>query len=242
MDIQCIENITFTRARSRGGNMEDICLDLYRPVQRASVPRPALLLFHGGGFTTGNDKRQNYIVTIARHFAARGCVCASFDYRIREDPEADWPGTLADVLSDTRAALAWARANLSVYDADPFRMALVGGSAGGIAANNLVHHPARPVSAADGVLAVVNLWGSPPPEMRAFEQVNTLCPPNLIIHGTADELLPYAHSRDFCAELHRAGVPVALLTLEGAPHTAILELPALVLGSMEGFLRQNGVL
>jgi len=43
-------------------------------------------------------------------------------------------------------------------------------------------------------------------------------PPNLILHGTHDALVPYAQSVQFAAELKAKGVPVWLQTLPGAGH------------------------
>ena len=239
MAIHWIENVVFARAVNEKGLEEDLKLDLYLPPRDRSRLRPGVLLFHGGGFALGNDKRQGYILALARALAERGYVCASFDYRIRANPAQDWPGTLRDAVRDARAALDWARSNLGVYRADSENLVLLGGSAGAVLINNLVHNPRQPVTTpADGVRGIVNLWGSPPPQMRSFATVNAACPPNLVVHGTADELVPYALSEQLVAELHAAGVQAALLSLPGAAHTAILQQPELVTGTIVGVLKQ----
>lgn len=43
-------------------------------------------------------------------------------------------------------------------------------------------------------------------------------PPTLLIHGTADELVPHSHSLNMQAALERAGVRNAMILLEGAAH------------------------
>lgn len=43
-------------------------------------------------------------------------------------------------------------------------------------------------------------------------------PPVLLIHGTADELVPHSHSERMHAALEQAGVTSELILLEGAPH------------------------
>jgi acetyl esterase/lipase len=43
-------------------------------------------------------------------------------------------------------------------------------------------------------------------------------PPFLLVHGTADWLVPYAQSEQLAAELTAAGVPVTLVPIEGAEH------------------------
>jgi dipeptidyl aminopeptidase/acylaminoacyl peptidase len=57
--------------------------------------------------------------------------------------------------------------------------------------------------------------------MRLFTSVNSNCPPTLLVHGTADALVPYGLSQSFARELQEAGVFTRLLTLQDAPHTAI---------------------
>ncbi|MFD8142906.1 alpha/beta hydrolase fold domain-containing protein [Streptomyces sp. NPDC059708] len=43
-------------------------------------------------------------------------------------------------------------------------------------------------------------------------------PPFLLVHGTADQLLPYSQSEDFAAALQEAGGEVTLRPVEGADH------------------------
>jgi acetyl esterase/lipase len=60
-----------------------------------------------------------------QELAARGCVCFSMDYRL--SPRATFPEHLVDV----KRALTWVRANARAWGADPDRVVLSGGSAGG---------------------------------------------------------------------------------------------------------------
>lgn len=43
-------------------------------------------------------------------------------------------------------------------------------------------------------------------------------PPTLIVHGDADQLVPYASGKSMYDALRAQGVTAELLTLEGAPH------------------------
>ena len=46
-------------------------------------------------------------------------------------------------------------------------------------------------------------------------------PPFLLVHGTADELVPVEHSRRMAATLRRAGTPATVLELPGTPHAYV---------------------
>jgi acetyl esterase/lipase len=48
--------------------------------------------------------------------------------------------------------------------------------------------------------------------------VSPSAPPFLLIHGDADESVPFAQSETMMAALERAGVPVRLVPVPGAPH------------------------
>jgi acetyl esterase/lipase len=69
------------------------------------------------------------------------------------------------------------------------------------------------------------LFGAVPGERPELEKsaspvtfVSKDDPPFLIIHGTADTLVPYAQSTEFAAALKRAGVEVVLQPVPGAGH------------------------
>ncbi len=73
--------------------------------------------------------------------------------------------------------------------------------------------------------------------MRLFERIHPDGPPTLLIHGTADALVPYQCSQDLLAELKAAGVEAVLLTLEGAPHTPVMHMDEIIAAITE-FLRR----
>jgi len=84
--------------------------------------RPAVVFVHGGGWTGGDPY---FHIGHANLLAARGFVTATISYRVY--PEARWPQPLEDV----KAAIRWLRANAHRVGADPDRIAVAGGSAGG---------------------------------------------------------------------------------------------------------------
>lgn len=109
----------------------------YVPLAHAwSDPQPALLYFHGGGFTIGSIETHD---SLCRRLAqAAGCHVYSVDYRLA--PEHRFPAA----VDDAWAALDWLRDQAPVLGADPKRLAVGGDSAGGtLAAATAIHAASR---------------------------------------------------------------------------------------------------
>lgn len=95
-------------------------------------PRPALLYFHGGGFTIGSIDTHD---RVCRMLAAGGdCLVFSVDYRLA--PEHRFPSAQDDAFE----SLAWLRNEAVALGVDPARIAVGGDSAGGtLAAAAAIH-------------------------------------------------------------------------------------------------------
>jgi len=216
--VSISEHVPFRQAVNVKGAVDALTMDVYQPAGDAEDRRPAILWIHGGGFRPGNDKRQKYIVTMATEFAKRGYVCFAPDYRVRAEIGPDRLPALKDALEDCREALGWVRSHAAEYRVDPARVAVGGGSAGGMVAVNLAALEGTPSGASKGVFALVDLWGSPAPALKVAG-VGPNFPPTIIVHGTADELVPFGQSEQLAAELKAHGVPHELRAIPGAPHT-----------------------
>ncbi|WP_028225058.1 alpha/beta hydrolase [Paraburkholderia ferrariae] len=97
---------------------------LYCPTQpHWAEPLPALVYFHGGGFTLGSVDTHD---ALCRMFARDArCAVLSVDYRLA--PEHRFPTAVHDAFD----AYAWLHAHASDYAIDPARLAVGGDSAGG---------------------------------------------------------------------------------------------------------------
>jgi len=85
-------------------------------------PRPALLYFHGGGFTIGSVETHD---RVCRMLALGGdCLVFSVDYRLA--PEHRFPSAQDDAFD----SLAWLRNESTAFGVDPARIAVGGDSAG----------------------------------------------------------------------------------------------------------------
>ena len=101
----------------------DIAVRVYHPIKPVADPPPALLFFHGSGWTIAN-------IAIAdaphRMLANRtGCVVVAANYQ--KAPENPFPIP----LDDCTAAFEWTEANADRLHIDPSRIGVGGDSAGG---------------------------------------------------------------------------------------------------------------
>lgn len=91
---------------------------------KATDQRPALVLFHGGGWTGGTATQFN---DQAAYLAKRGLVCAQVEYRLVKDV----PGPPTNCVRDAKSAMRWVRSHAAELGIDPQRIGAGGGSAGG---------------------------------------------------------------------------------------------------------------
>lgn len=99
---------------------DTIKLDVYSP--QTPVNAAALLLIHGGGWTTG-DRRQ--LAQMANRMAESGYVCFVPQYRL--SGQAKYPAAAQDIQS----ALNWITENAGHYNIRPEKIIAAGFSAGG---------------------------------------------------------------------------------------------------------------
>lgn len=216
------KDILFGEMANFEGKTEKLLLDVYSPEGDVQAERPVILWIHGGGFRYGNDKSQGYIVKMATEFAKRGYVGVSINYRVRNNPRDDKTGTMSDALEDAMLALDWIRNNAVKLKIDQSKIIVGGGSAGGMLAVNLCYKDNTVSEKWDksGIVGLVNLWGSPD-DSYTVSKVDPKDPPTIIVHGTADELVPYANSERLANELKRNNVKHELVTIPGAGHTPV---------------------
>ncbi len=103
-------------------NRGPIALRLYRPLE-GSTPSPALVYFHGGGWTIGD--LDTHDVLCRQLCLAAGVTVLAVDYRL--GPEHRFPAAIDDAL----AAVRWVQHEAASLGIDGSRIALGGDSAGG---------------------------------------------------------------------------------------------------------------
>ena len=183
-----------------------LALDAY--VQPDGRTRPLVVVIHGGGFTSGS--RVAFVGQLLETLTDAGFNWVSVDYRL---DGLEQPG---DPVDDVLAAVSFVRCHAAELHADPARVALVGEDAGASIA-------AR-VSAASADARAVALLGPLVTRPAAAALVNAEGPrvvpraPALVIHGSADDEVPIAEPRRWCASLQHGGRGCELIAVEGASH------------------------
>jgi acetyl esterase len=168
------ENILYGEADG-----QKLTLDYYAP--QGPGPHPIAIIIHGGGYQRGNSK-SNSEAYCADFLAPAGYAVFSINYRLA--PKYPYPYMVYDVERSVR----YLRHNASQWNADPKRIALVGGSAGGFLSNmvGLLNAPGDPQSTdpvdreSAAVQAVVTLFAQ-----SSFATV----PLNADVHALLDPLI-----------------------------------------------------
>ncbi|KIW12236.1 hypothetical protein PV08_09512 [Exophiala spinifera] len=147
---------------------------LYQPATQPSSGSPLIVLFHGGGFCTGEPEGEEQT---ARNFVlAFGATCISAAYRLA--PEFQFPHAPKDAWD----ALRWAAANAKSWGADTSAGFVVGGTSSGANLAAVVAHLAR-----DEKLF--------PPLTGQYLAVPTLLPPSKVPDKYKDWFLSFEQNR-----------------------------------------------
>jgi acetyl esterase/lipase len=159
--------------------------------------------------------------------AAAGFATANIEYRRVGEPGGGWPGTFDDV----KRAVTFAREQTPQYGGDPLRTVVLGHSAGGhLALWVAAEIPdlsavigLAPVASLHQTLsdnAVAGLMGGTPaqfPDRYTYGDPARPTPvPRVLIHGTADDIVPIALSCDYAASAR-------LIEIPGADHFAVID-------------------
>jgi len=242
------------------GGHERNRLDLYLPLKEAR-PLPVILWVHGGGWTRG-DKTNGP----AFRFAQKGYAVASMNYRFSQ--HATFPAQIYDCKAAVRWLRANAKKYALDADhigawgasAGGHLVALLGTTAGvkgleGTGGN---------LDQSSRVQAVVDWYGptdfltagakdtrtnflggdpqtNPDKARRAspMTYVSKDAAPFLIMHGDADNTVPFAQSETFAAALKKAGADVTFVVIKGGKHGGAGFATAQTMTTLEDFFAKH---
>jgi acetyl esterase/lipase len=199
---------------------------------KASDKRPAIVFFHGGGWTGG---APGQFTEHSKYLASRGLVCVQVQYRLLDKGKSDPPVTCC---RDAKSGMRWVRSRAKELGIDPNRIASGGGSAGGHLAAfvGMVEGTDDPdddldVSPKSNAMVLFNPvfdngpkgWGHKRvgerfKEFSPFHNVTKDDPPAIVFLGSADALVPVKTADDFKANLEKSEIDCEVMIFEGMPH------------------------
>ena len=216
-------------------------LDVYEPSEPGTKARPAVILVHGGSWTSLD---KSTLKDIGNALAGQGFVAFSVDYRLWDRNKKNrWPAQLDDV----QRAVRWIRANAAKYRVDPDQIGAFGYSAGAqIAAllgmedtrdnsdTALAKYSSRVQAVVDvsgpsdftsgsfrnSIAAFTRLFGADTSQHAVWRDASPALvaakgdAPFLVLHGTSDETVEIAQGQELVDSLQARGVPVSFVKLD----------------------------
>jgi len=225
------------------GDGEDQVADLWLPQRAAGVAAPLVLFLHGGFWRAAFDRR--HAGPLAEALAAGGLAVCVPEYRRVGQPGGGWPGTFDDIeaaLGTLPAAVMDATGGAAGGE----QVVLAGHSAGGhlalwaagrdhgrsvgiVVSLAGVCGLAECYRAGLGQGAAGELMGGGPEEFpdryRAADPMAAIPTGtrSVLVHGTADDRVPWQQSRDYEAAAGAAGDEVRCVFLPEVGHFEVID-------------------
>jgi len=203
---------------------------VFTPAIPESKAAPAVLLFHGGGWSVGSPE---WTYSAAQRFAANGLVAIPVEYRLSNGEV-----TPIDAQADVCAAFRWVRSRHAELGIDPQRVVGYGVSAGGQLVSGTATYgcPDTGPEAESAAPNLLLLWSpaldmardgwferklqgrAPASDYSPLEHVGKATPATCIVQGDADTLTPLSGAKGFCAALAKQGTECVLDVHAGVGH------------------------
>jgi acetyl esterase len=219
--------------------VEGISLRLDASIPAGAANAPGAIIIHGGGWVAGD--RTVDVAPLFRPLSDAGFAWFSISYRLAANAM-----QFGAAVDDVESAIRFVRLHAAEFHVDPNRLALIGESAGGqlAAMAALRMQPVTAVKAVIGLYTpndLITLLKSStyvPVQIRnqvigkpwegfilaalaklsPIENVRRDMPPFLLIHGTADPLVPFKQSEAMCRRMRAVGASCEIYAVPGAGH------------------------
>jgi len=208
-------------------------LRVFQPSAEWERPRPAIVLFFGGGWKSGGPQQ---FYQHASDLAEKGVVVVVPRYRIANKHET----TPREAVMDAKSAMRWVYHHADELGVDPERIAAGGGSAGGhLAAATAyldgLNEPGEDTSipCKPDLLVLYNpvVHNGPGEEGYGFDRVGEYyeeispfhniggdSPPVIFMLGSKDSLIPVSVGEAFAEKVEATGAECELVIYDGRGH------------------------
>jgi acetyl esterase/lipase len=237
-------------------------LDILQPKDNATGLRPAVIVFHGGGWI--HSGKETAYTSLCLPYLERGFVVANVEYRVASQAIA--PAAVTDSLHATH----WFFEHAREYNVDRKRVVVTGGSAGGHLAlmvgmtpKSARLGPVSPIAVVIdgyGITDAVELLDGPhhqtwandwipngPLSVELAQRVSPMTyvrhdlPPILIAQGAEDTTVPPEQSVRLHDALDMDGVPNEIVMVPDAKHGFSREQWGPVDDTIFAFLKAHGI-
>ncbi|MDA7514423.1 alpha/beta hydrolase [bacterium] len=193
--------------------------------------RPVIVFFHGGVW---DISAPTQFIPHCHHFAARGMIAVTAEYRTKSK----YDGGPEEAMADVKTLISFLRFHAAQMGVDPNRIIACGASAGAHAVLCATLHPHEIEGIPSPKPQALILFGpvtdtgpkgvgfhlfSSPKEAKTTSPYAKLpqkeLPPCLIFHGTADRVVPIESSVRFSKRYARKKNRCELMTFQNAGHT-----------------------
>ncbi len=212
-NVLTTSNILYGANMDANGSNTNLTMDIYQPDGDTVSVRPLIIWAHGGSFITGT-KSDPDIVSLCQHFAKRGYVCASINYRLGVPFPINQESAMKAVyrsMQDMKASIRFFRkdaATTNIYKIDPNTIFVGGSSAGAFAALHTAYldkYSEFPIPVDTIAMGTIEGSSGNPGYSTAVNAVIDLCGalgnktnveagdlPFVAMHGNADNTVPYS--------------------------------------------------
>ncbi|MGH9718429.1 MAG: carboxylesterase/lipase family protein [Candidatus Acidiferrales bacterium] len=220
-------------------------INVWAPRNRGAKPLPVMFWIYGGGFVNGGSSPAPYD---GSHFAEKGVVFVSFNYRLARFGFFAFPALLKEggevgnyAFMDQIAALKWVRRNIGAFGGNPKQVTIFGESAGGDSVNVLVTSPpakglfvramVESGGGRDGVMSAVALDHPGPNGRASAAQMGANFARSMDIDGTGAKAL--AELRALPAEKIVNGINMASMARQAETYSGPILDGTIIPGSTE---------
>jgi acetyl esterase/lipase len=217
-------------------------MDIYLPAGRTITATKAIIIIHGGAWVSGDKVEMNQFIPVIKQQMPDYAVF-NINYRLGALPTTN---PFPTQETDVKKAVDFILNKAADYDFNTDKVVLLGASAGAQLALLQAYkqttpkvkavvslfgptdipalYAAYPAGSISQTALQLLLGGTPTSNAAMYTSsspvnfVTAQSPPTLLLHGTADDIVPIAQSTSLKNKLEGAGVSVKMVTYPNAGH------------------------